>query len=57
MMFGKGCKFNHQSLRFAGVNDKDTWACPYCHLIFQRPKTREGKNHIKTVKNYGKLKD
>lgn len=52
-MFGKGCRFNHTKLNFAGVDDKDTWACPYCHLVFQKPKTRAQKKHIEEVEKYG----
>jgi len=36
-MYGKGCHFDHLGMEFAGVDDAETWACPYCHLVFKKP--------------------
>jgi hypothetical protein len=36
MSFGKGCHVDHLGMDFAGVTDEDTWACPYCHIVFKK---------------------
>ena len=48
-MFSKGCLFKHLDLEPAGVADENTWACPYCHLVFKRPP--------QDMTNYGKHQD
>lgn len=48
MIFREACRELHPENDFAGVNDLNTWACPFCHIVFKHAPKRKNLNGSRT---------